>query len=432
LSEKVKVYTPLTIFEQMDDINLIGSSYGIFSLYNRGDPMLNPPELVRSIPEKNSDANPSKTNLSRLIEHSITDIFQPVVVKDWMKSCPVLSPTQQSDDLVTLFRRNKQLECVVVCDDQHRPIGLIMKDRFFRFLGSLYGMSLFANRPISELMDPLPLMAELSIEPQDLIDRALSRAEVTFYDAVLLNDNGKFAGILTVNDLLNVSRLLQREAVNRQIRTIRDTETMITGIHESIAKVTETTNDTLACSERIAEITDQGRNELSGMLQLFKLWSANAERQEKAVTQLTERTSAADVIIRLIADLADKCNLLAVNATIEAARAGEHGKGFGVVAHEIRTLADQTKQSAGQITGHIKSMTEAVQSAAILAGEGKKGADTGFSQVKKTEDTFTQLWSSSALNHEAATRLTIASTEAKDLSNEIRSEFQKLVNQLKL
>jgi methyl-accepting chemotaxis protein len=368
-----------------------------------------------------------QSNLERQPE---TDIFQPIVVKDWMKNCPVISPTQQSDDLVNLFRRSKQLECVVVNDDEHCPIGLVMKDRFFRLLGSQYGMSLFGNRPISALMDPMPLTAELSIEPQELIDRALSRGVETFYDAVLMTDNSKFVGILTVNDLLNVSRLLQRGAVNRQIRTIRDTESMIANIYESVTKVTETTNDTQACSERIAEITDQGRGELDGVLQPFKQWSDNAERQDKAVVQLMERTSAADGIIRLIAELADQCNLLAVNATIEAARAGEHGKGFGVVAHEIRTLADQTKRSTGQITGLIKSMTEAVQSAATLVGEGKRGADQGFSRVKKTEDTFAQLWSSSELNHEAAIRLMSASQELKGISNEIRKEFQKLVSQM--
>jgi methyl-accepting chemotaxis protein len=381
--------------------------------------------MINSTPERLS-----KASLSRLIEHSVSDIFQPIVVKDWLKGCPVISPMQQSDHLVTLFRRNKQLECVVVCDDGHHPIGLIMKDRFFRLLGSLYGMSLFGRRPISDLMDPLPFTAELSIEPQELIDRALSRDAETFYDAVLLTDNGKFVGILTVNELLNVSRLLQREAVNRQIRTIRDTESMIANIHESVAKVTQTTNDTQASSERITVIADQGRSELEGMLQLFKLWSTNAQQQEKAVIQLTERTSAADKIIKLIADLADQCNLLAVNATIEASRAGEQGKGFGVVANEIRTLADQTKQSARQINGLIQSMMEAVQSAASLVGEGKRGADKGFSHVKKTEGTFAQLWSSSELNHEAASRLMIASSEAKEISTEIQKEFQKLVNQM--
>jgi methyl-accepting chemotaxis protein len=368
---------------------------------------------------------------TRVIETTVTEIFQPVVVRDWMRGCPVINDQQQSDDLVTLFRQKKQYECVVVCaDENHRPIGLVMRNRFFRLLGSLYGMSLFGHKSIAALMDVKPLVAELSTPPQELIDRALSRDEATFYDAVLLTNQGRFVGILTVNDLLNISRLLQREAVSRQMRTIRDTELMITNIHESVAKVSETTSDTQVCSERISEVTDQGRVDLEGMLQLFKLWSANADRQEQAVIQLTERTTAVDGIIRLIADLADQCNLLAVNATIEAARAGEHGKGFGVVANEIRTLADQTKQSARQITGLIKSMKEAVIGAAALVGEGKMGADKGFVQVRKTEDTFAQLWSSSELNFEAASRLSAASREAKEISNEIRKEFQKLSNQL--
>ncbi len=78
----------------------------------------------------------------------------------------------------------------------------------------------------------------------------------------------------------------------------------------------------------------------------------------------------------------------------------------------------------------IKSMSEAVQGAASLVGEGKKGADNGFAQVKKTEDTFAQLWSSSELNHEAASKLMVASREAKDISNEVSKEFHKLVQQM--
>ncbi len=196
--------------------------------------------------------SPNTKQLAELVDTSVTEIFQPIVVKDWLKSCPVITPSQQSDDLVNLFRRSKQLECVVVCDERHRPLGLIMKDRFFRLLGSLYGMSLFGHRPISELMDPMPLIAELSIQPQALIDSALSRKEETFYDAVLFTDNGKFMGVLTVNDLLNVSRLLQREAVSRQIRTIRDTESMIANINDSVAKVSGASKETQAFSERIA------------------------------------------------------------------------------------------------------------------------------------------------------------------------------------
>lgn len=388
------------------------------------------PVLERVSFEQSKVTEELLSSLSNTNEHTITELFQPIAVRDWMKACPIIQADQLCEDQVAFFRQKKNLSCVVVCNELHHPIGLVMRDRFFQVVGSLYGMSLYRNKTMAELMDVQPLIVELSIEPQELIDRALSRDELTFYDAVLLTDHGRFVGILTVNDLLDLSRLLQREANTRQMRTIRDTEKMINNIHESVAKVTKTSTDTLACSDRITEVTNKGRKELEGIFHLFKLWSDNAKRQEQAIAQLMERTSAVDGIIRLIAELADQCNLLAVNATIEAARAGDHGRGFGVVANEIRTLADQTKQSANQITGIIKSMTEAVKGAAALVGEGKNGSDKGFAQVKQTEDTFAQLWSSSELNQEAAARLIAASSEAKEISNEIRKEVQKLANQL--
>ncbi len=358
------------------------------------------------------------------------ELFEPIMISEWITSCPTVTPDQVCDDLVALFRLNKEAESVVVCDGKGMPIGLVMRHRFFRMLGSAFGLSLFGHKSIALLMDDRPLVADVGIQPWQLIDRALKRDESTVYDAVLLTDRGKLAGILTVNDLLQISRLMQKEATNKQVRTVRDTESMIGLVHASIDKVAETTQDTQLLNDRIAEMTVRGRHELVEMLTLFNMWSEIADRQETAVAELTDRTKAADGIIKLIADLADQCNLLAVNASIEAARAGQHGKGFGVVADEIRGLADQTKQSAARITRQLHAMTAAVNGAASLVREGKQGADRGFAQVKRTEDTFSQLWQTSERNHEAAIRLIEASAEAKNISTRIRSEFGKLMNQL--
>ncbi|AQR72278.1 methyl-accepting chemotaxis protein [Sphingomonas sp. LM7] len=79
--------------------------------------------------------------------------------------------------------------------------------------------------------------------------------------------------------------------------------------------------------------------------------------------------SSAGTIADLIAEVAARTNLLALNASIEAARAGEAGRGFAVVAQEVKALAAQTSLATKDIRGQLERITEAVNSTATIVSD---------------------------------------------------------------
>lgn len=89
-----------------------------------------------------------------------------------------------------------------------------------------------------------------------------------------------------------------------------------------------------------------------------KTFSASEEAKNASHTIDTLKAGSETIgqVVKLISDIAEQTNLLALNATIEAARAGEAGKGFAVVASEVKSLAKQTATATGEIGQQITSI----------------------------------------------------------------------------
>ncbi len=285
------------------------------------------------------------------------------------------------------------------------------------------------TRPLNEIRDRMQNLASAEGD--------LTRELAIDTHAELIDLAGGFNTFLArlrgmINDLKDVNSQVREQA--RGVGAIAlETDEQTSRQHQDIDSVVTAMNEMSAAAGEVAGFAGDAaenarmaqdgirftQDTLQSAVSGVNAVSTDMGQASTAIGHVASRSEDINRILDVIRGIAEQTNLLALNAAIEAARAGEQGRGFAVVADEVRTLAQRTRQSTDEISEMIDGLKVDVNGAVSVIENGVERASSAVEGTQEAAHSLATVVERIGTIVEHVTQVATAAEEQSSVSEEI-------------
>ena len=218
----------------------------------------------------------------------------------------------------------------------------------------------------------------------------------------------------------------QETGITQQAASITETMATMEELSVTSRQIADNAESVVSVAEETLQAAEEGRQTLiesrKGMDEIRQNTQSIADR----ILRLNEKSKEIGAIVEMIDEIADKTDLLALNAALEGTKAGEAGKGFSLVAAEMRRLAENVVEMTKEIRRTIREIQDATNSAVMTTESGLKTTEAGVGLMRQTEDSLERIFNRIKNTSEAARQISSATQQQRSGTEQVVSALEEV------
>jgi PAS domain S-box-containing protein len=312
-------------------------------------------------------------------------------------------------------------------------IGQVLLQVFlFFFIGRI--VTVFIKRPLDQSMKQFEriiqgeLGADIDISGRDEMGELFGSIQtMQAHIQVMLDEMGLAARVIEERcQSLNQQVVLVADHSLEQLDHVQHIASTMEQLSQSVAEVANSAQESSSYAVRTQQVIDSNNDRMQENMETTSHVVDAVQSSSKTITELKDAILKIGDIAKVIKEIADQTNLLALNAAIEAARAGEQGRGFAVVADEVRKLAERTTSSTGDISNMINNIHDVTQAAVRSMDMAVQEVGTGIELTRATADGLQEIKQASGQVTDMSRQIASASREQSLSSEEVARNLEQV------